>query len=709
MPETNTSNVLTTGKDVSFSEKDSLVRQAFYAAFPDQNGAYVYCQAVYDNYLIVSGNTAEYWRVEWSMEGEGYVFTPRLDWQRVEQEWVTKAGLGVTVAFGGTVKALGSGKFRAPLVQFGDANTGDLTPYRDYFTKDTDFGIDEDEWGNTEFPIVANVLYHHGQDATIGKRVIGKARLSKDEVAVWMDGQLNMRDEYEQAVYSLIEAGKMGTSSGAVSHLVERVPAKGGAHQIKMWRGIREDASLTPVPADYRNLVVPIKALEGFSLPDLKSLLPQAQPQAAASSDAGSAAQNAGEAAQAPKGAAPIEFTNNGEHEVPEATPTFKNEDGTFNAEGAFLDMSTKFTQLMSFIENSPAIKSAGYNISQDGGAADPQVKSFGDFVASVRRGDMKRLTSVYNTKSQFEEGGAAGGILVPQEYRAELFQLRDQSGKIVPRVRRLPTMHESGKFPVLAQSGVTPDTNGQTAYAAGIVMAWTPENAEISDTDLDFEWLEWKIKKLSGRTTVSNELLADAGMIEAIIKQNFARALAAMEEAAVIRGNGVGMPLGFLNSPAKIDISPDSNGVFTFADATEMYTRFNPQDENSAVWIMHRTMIEQLIGFTVGGAGSGITLVDRIQNGLDARIWGYPIVFSEHAPKSTNSGSAMLVDLSVYLYFDRQQPAVAFSEHAAFNTDQGVFRVTERIDGAPWVSAPVTDANPQGSFTESPIVSFND
>lgn len=704
MPELNTDESLALSKALSFSEQDSLVRQAFYAAFPDRDRDYFYCQAVYDGYLIASDGSAQYWRVDYTIEGDTYTFAPRLDWQRVEQEWIAKAGLGVTVAFGGTVKALGNGKFRAPLVQFGSEDTGDLSPYRDFFTKDTDFGIADDEWGNAEFPVVANVLYHHGQDPVIQKRVIGKARLSKDDVAVWMDGQLNMRDEYEQAVYTLIEASKMGTSSGALSHLVERAATKSGAHWIKMWRGIREDASLTPVPADYRNLVVPIKALQGFSLPDLKSLTPQAQPEAAAQSVAGSAAQKASESA-----VATIEFTNNKETKVTEATPTFKNEDGTFNAEGAYLDMSSKFTRLMEFIEKSPAIKEAGYHISQDGGSADPHVKSFGDFLTSVRRGDMKRLTSVYNTKAQFEEGGAAGGILVPQEYRAEIFQLRDQSGKIVPRVRRLPTVHESGKFPVLAQAGVTPDTNGQTAYAAGIVMAWTPENAEIGDTDLDFDWLEWKIKKLAGRTTVSNELLADAALIEGVLKQNFARALAAMEEAAVIRGNGVGMPLGFLNSPAKIDISPDNNNVFTFADATEMYTRFNPQDENSSVWIMHRTMIEQLIGFTVGGAGSGITLVDKIQQGLDARIWGYPIVFSEHMPKSTNYGSAMLVDLSVYLYFDRQQPAVAFSEHAAFNTDQGVFRVTERLDGAPWVSAPVKDANPQGSFTESPIVVFND
>ena len=42
----------------------------------------------------------------------------------------------------------------------------------DYFTAATELGTVE------ELP----VLYHHGQDAMIGKRVLGRGRLQKDDI-----------------------------------------------------------------------------------------------------------------------------------------------------------------------------------------------------------------------------------------------------------------------------------------------------------------------------------------------------------------------------------------------------------------------------------------------------------------------------------------------------------------------------------------------
>jgi hypothetical protein len=61
------------------------------------------------------------------------------------------------------------------------------------------------------------VLYNHGLDKTIKKRVIGKASVSIDDVGAWAEAQLNLRDEYEKEIYKLVEAGKLGYSSGALA------------------------------------------------------------------------------------------------------------------------------------------------------------------------------------------------------------------------------------------------------------------------------------------------------------------------------------------------------------------------------------------------------------------------------------------------------------------------------------------------------------
>ena len=150
------------------------------------------------------------------------------------------------VAYGMEVKALGNGKVGGYLVRFSDANTPDLTG--DFFDAKTAINI----------PAELPVLYNHGLDDKLKRRVIGKATSRVDDVGVWADAQLDMRDEYEKAIYAMAEAGKLGYSSGALSHLVDREPVGKSMH-IKTW--FIGEASLTPKPAEYRNTVQTIKSL----------------------------------------------------------------------------------------------------------------------------------------------------------------------------------------------------------------------------------------------------------------------------------------------------------------------------------------------------------------------------------------------------------------------------------------------------------------
>jgi phage head maturation protease len=159
------------------------------------------------------------------------------------------------VAFGGAAKALGAGKFRAPLVTFSGPDSPDLTG--DFFNAETDFWTLKDGRGEVV------LLYGHGQDPTLkhAKLGSGKASVEMDDAGIWMEGQLNLADEYEKAIYGMIEAGKMGTSSGAVAHLVTR-ESKGDACWIKSWPLF--EGSLTPTPAEPRNKVASVKSLKGM-------------------------------------------------------------------------------------------------------------------------------------------------------------------------------------------------------------------------------------------------------------------------------------------------------------------------------------------------------------------------------------------------------------------------------------------------------------
>ena len=148
----------------------------------------------------------------------------------------------------GAVKALGNGRVGGYLVLFSGNEDPDLTG--EFFTKSTDFGVDVGD------PLP--VYYQHGQDERLGRRRLGKAAVVKvDDIGVWIEAQLQLRDDYERAVYGLIEAGKLGWSSGAASHLVDRRMA-GKSVEITYWQ--LAEASLTPTPAEPRTSADTIKA-----------------------------------------------------------------------------------------------------------------------------------------------------------------------------------------------------------------------------------------------------------------------------------------------------------------------------------------------------------------------------------------------------------------------------------------------------------------
>ncbi len=149
---------------------------------------------------------------------------------------------------GGAIKALGNGKVGGHLVMFGDEEKLDLE--NDFFTSGTDFGLDVSK--------STAVYFNHGYDPVLKRRRLGKGALEQDDVGIWIEAQLELRDEYEQAIYSLVEAEKLGWSSGTAPNLVERVE-KGTGNWIKSWP-LGLDASLTPIPAEPRITAIPIKS-----------------------------------------------------------------------------------------------------------------------------------------------------------------------------------------------------------------------------------------------------------------------------------------------------------------------------------------------------------------------------------------------------------------------------------------------------------------
>ena len=147
------------------------------------------------------------------------------------------------------------GYVKGYLVRFGDTKTADLEG--DYFTPQTDYGFPVSK--GQRVPL--NVYYHHGMDAAVGKKSIGTGFVKMDDTGLWYEAQLDLADEYGSMIAKLCKQGKMGFSSGAAGHLVER-KSMGGAAEITRWP--IAEASITPTPAEYRNSVKTLKEYYGM-------------------------------------------------------------------------------------------------------------------------------------------------------------------------------------------------------------------------------------------------------------------------------------------------------------------------------------------------------------------------------------------------------------------------------------------------------------
>lgn len=137
-----------------------------------------------------------------------------------------------------SVKAIGDYMVKGKGIVFGGF---DLTD--DRFTANTDLG------GSRPFEGMP-VFYDHAMGGIKSQIGIVKAWIPSDD-GIDVEIELDRRHKYADEVMKLVEAGALGLSTGAVSHLVVREPVKGG-YEIKRWHVA--EISLTPTPAEPRTI-----------------------------------------------------------------------------------------------------------------------------------------------------------------------------------------------------------------------------------------------------------------------------------------------------------------------------------------------------------------------------------------------------------------------------------------------------------------------
>ena len=347
------------------------------------------------------------------------------------------------------------------------------------------------------------------------------------------------------------------------------------------------------------------------------------------------------------------------------------------------------------------------HNPDAAGAELDGKFGSFAEFVRAVILRDMKgvqdpRLVSVSTngdisaalTGEEIELGGA----LVPEEFRPTLLSLQLQMTSIRQRATVLPMGSSAMSIPAIRDAD---HRNGQVF--GGVSFDWLEVNDEIQGTEPEFKQVRLNARALAGRTDIPNTLIEDSfTTVPSLIMSLWQQAVPWIEESVFIRGDGVGKPLGILNSDAAVTVGRETVREFNVSDIFEMIAHLLPGSLGRAVWMYNPELIKE-----IGTLTNGETQVwmPNLATGMPGSIAGIPAIPNEHMSALGVAGDMVLVDWMYYLIADRQALSMAASAHQRFSNNITVMRGIERLDGQPWLDTPITPAQGSTDYTLSPFV----
>ena len=600
------------------------------------------------------------------------------------------------VFYGGEVKALGDGKIAGYLVRYGSPKDVDLEG--DYFSKETDLGIED----GSRLPL----YYQHGMDGTLKARKIGKGTVKFDDVGAWMEAQLEMRDEYEKALYDLADAGKLGFSSGAAGHLVSREQL-GKSWHIKSWP--IGEASLTPTPAEPRNSAMSIKSLLDTSKQAEVSDTDDADEKEEGTYSMGGYIDPAITYVIGKQPIIEVSKTT-----IVEETKTMENKEEL----QALLNETLKELipdVVKSTVEETikamkPDVKAgvAGVEVIEDEADKAARLnpfKTLGEMCVAVQKAtQFPHLADqrLFGAKSSGlnEATPSQGGFLVQQTLASGLLEATWGIGTVLQYFS--PMAIGPGSNGMLFNA-TDETTRVDGSRGGGVLGYWLEEGGSKTATKPKFRQIDLKLKKVAAAMYATDELLEDAVALNSWIMRYVPDELRFKVEAAIIDGNGVGKPLGVLQNAAGSFISATRLNATQIndADIVQMWAR-RYTGVNDYVWFgnaeigpyLHQMTLSTTPSYMPAGGRSGAPY---------ATLMGRPYHDIEYCPALGTVGDLMLVSPSQYSLISKGGVEAASSIHVQFLNDETTFRFVYRVDGTPnWYSA-VTPY--KGSATVSPFV----
>jgi len=352
------------------------------------------------------------------------------------------------------------------------------------------------------------------------------------------------------------------------------------------------------------------------------------------------------------------------------------------------------------------------YNPGAPGAVLDGRWDSFGEYLEAVIRAGRpnglrdERLVNIPTNgdiKSALTgEEIELGGALVPEEFRAQLLNMMLQANSIRSRAMVIPMGASSITLPAIRT-----ETHADGTLFGGVKFNWLEVNDEIDETEPDFKLVNLNARALAGRTVLPNTLIEDSFLsVPALINSLWSQAVPWIEESVFLRGDGVGKPLGVLNSDARANITRENSNEIGVEDIANMEAALPPGSQGRAVWMINPQAWPQLYTLNAGEVQS---FHPSLPGAIPDTLNGRPIIKNEHCSGLGVAGDLILIDWMYYLIGDRMALSMESSPHEKFSSNRTVLRGIERLDARPWLDTPIIPAQRSGStFVQSPFVVLN-
>lgn len=305
-------------------------------------------------------------------------------------------------------------------------------------------------------------------------------------------------------------------------------------------------------------------------------------------------------------------------------------------------------------------------------------------FDAYLRTGQPSAdLAALRVVNAQGEGTGAAGGYLVPTEFRAKLIDRMKAFGGFASEAE---TINTSTGAPI----------EWPTMDDTANVGAITAEHAAVaSGADLVFGTATLGAYKYTAAGAGSNlplrvsvELLQDSALdIQALISRKLGERIARAEAPAFVTGTGVAEPLGIVASGLTADRDLDTADTPDYEDLVETQDLLDEAYMPNAKWLMKRNTWSQLrLLVDLSGRPLIQDSTEGISEKPQRRLLGHPVVIDEAMPTLSSAADTFAIafgDFREAYIIRRVSNLVVFvNPYSRASNGEVEFHAWERVDG---------------------------